>query len=43
MRMLVVFLFVVGAVYFWDQNYDNGVLSDGVRNMGSSIAHGFGH
>lgn len=43
MRMLVVFLFVVGAVYVWDLNYDNGALSDGVRNMWASIAHGFGY
>ncbi len=43
MRMLVVFLFVVGAVYVWDLNYDNGALSDGVRNMWASIGHGFGY
>ncbi len=43
MRMLVVFLFIVAAVYFWDLNYDNGALFDGVRNMWASIAHGFGY
>ena len=33
MRMLMVFLIVLGAVYIWDVNYNNGILSDGARSM----------
>jgi hypothetical protein len=31
--MLMVFLIVLGTVYIWDVNYNNGVLSDGARSM----------
>ena len=33
MRMLMVLLIVLGTVYIWDVNYNNGVLSDGARSM----------
>ena len=33
MRMLMAFLITLGAVYIWDVNYNNGVLSDGARSM----------
>ena len=39
MRMLMVFLIVLGAVYIWDVNYNNGILSDGVRSMLRSVSH----
>ena len=31
--MVMVFLIVLGTVYIWDVNYNNGVLSDGARSM----------
>jgi hypothetical protein len=37
--MLMVFLIVLGAVYVWDVNYNNGVLSDGARSMLRSMSH----
>jgi hypothetical protein len=29
----VAFLIVLGAVYIWDVNYNNGVLSDGAMSV----------
>jgi hypothetical protein len=31
MRMFVAFLIVLAVAYFWDVEYNNGKLSDGVR------------
>jgi len=42
MRMLMTFLIVIAAVYFWDVQYNNATLSDGARSMGRSIAHSTG-
>jgi hypothetical protein len=39
MRVLVASLIVLSVLYFWDQSYNNGTLSDGLRSMGRSIAH----
>jgi hypothetical protein len=33
MRMLAAFLIVIGAVYLWDINYNNSVLTDGAKSM----------
>jgi hypothetical protein len=33
MRVLIAFLIVLGAIYLWDANYNNGILSDGARSM----------
>jgi hypothetical protein len=39
MRMLVAFLIVLGAIYIWDVNYNNSVLTDGALSMLRSISH----
>jgi hypothetical protein len=39
MRMPVVFLIVLVAVYIWDVNFNNGVLSDGAIRMFHSMSH----
>jgi hypothetical protein len=39
MRVFVASLIVLSVLYFWDQSYNNGALSDGLRSMGRSIAH----
>jgi hypothetical protein len=39
MRMFVAFLIVLSVVYFWDVEYNNGTLSDGLRKMGRSMSH----
>ncbi len=33
MRMLLALLIVLGVVYFWDANYNNGILTDGAKTM----------
>jgi hypothetical protein len=33
MRMLVAFLIVLGAIYLWDANYNNGILTAGAKSM----------
>lgn len=43
MRLFVVFLIVLGTVYYWDTEYHNGVLTDGARSMGRSILHSVAH
>ena len=43
MRVFVALLIVLAAVYFWDVEYNHGMLSDGVRAMGRSILHSVGH
>jgi hypothetical protein len=37
MRIFVALLIVLAALYFWDVNYNNGTLSDGVIRMKRSI------
>jgi hypothetical protein len=39
MRMFVAFLIVLSVLYFWDVEYNNGTLSDGLRKMGRSMSH----
>jgi hypothetical protein len=39
MRIFIAFLIFIGVTYFWDAEYNNGRLADGVRSMGRSIAH----
>jgi hypothetical protein len=39
MRVIVASLIVLSVLFFWDQSYNNGTLSDGLRSMGRSIAH----
>jgi archaellum component FlaF (FlaF/FlaG flagellin family) len=41
MRMLVAFLVVLGVVYVWDVNYNNGVVTAGVTGMLRDISHSF--
>jgi hypothetical protein len=43
MRMFIAFLIVLAVAYFWDANYNNGRLSDGVRSMARSMSHSIGH
>jgi hypothetical protein len=40
--MFVASLIVLAAAYFWDVEYNNGKLSDGVRSMGRSMSHSIG-
>jgi hypothetical protein len=42
MRMFVALLIVLAVAYFWDVEYNNGKLSDGVRSMGRSMSHSMG-
>jgi hypothetical protein len=39
MRNFVASLIVLAALYLWDQNYNNGKMTDGVRSMWQSISH----
>jgi hypothetical protein len=39
MRIFFAFLIFIAVTYFWDAEYNNGRLADGVRSMGRSIAH----
>ncbi len=41
MRMLVAFLVALGAIYFWDASYNNGIVMDGTRNMLRDIQRNF--
>jgi hypothetical protein len=43
MRIFMTLLIVLAALYFWDINYNNGTLSDGVIRMERSIFHHMGH
>jgi hypothetical protein len=40
--MFVAFLVVLTVVCFWDIEYNNGVLTGGLRAMGRSISHHMG-
>jgi hypothetical protein len=39
MRNFVASLIVLAALYLWDQNYNNGKMTDGVSSMWQSISH----
>jgi hypothetical protein len=39
MRIVVASLIVLAVLYFWDQNYNNGKLLDGLDSMRRSISH----
>jgi hypothetical protein len=43
MRFLVASLIVVAALYFWDKDYNNGRLFDGLDSMRRSISHSIFH
>jgi hypothetical protein len=43
MRVIVPLLIVLGVLYFWDKDYNNGKLLDGLRSMGRSMSHSIGH
>jgi hypothetical protein len=39
MRVVVPALIVLSVLYFWDNNYNNGRLLDGLDSMRRSISH----
>ena len=39
MRMFVASLIVLSVLYFWDKDYNNGRLLDGLDSMRRSISH----
>jgi hypothetical protein len=39
MRFFVPALIVLAVLYFWDQGYNSGKLSDGLNGMGRAISH----
>jgi hypothetical protein len=43
MRIFVVLLIVLAALYYWDVNYNNGTPSDGLIRMERSMFHSMGH
>jgi hypothetical protein len=43
MRVLVASLIVVTVLYFWDQNYNQGQLLDGLVSMLRAISHSMFH
>jgi hypothetical protein len=43
MRFFVALLIVLAVLYFWDANYNNGTLSDGLIRMEQSMLHHMGH
>jgi len=43
MRIFVALLVVLAVLYFWDVNYNQGTLTDGVIRMERSMFHSFGH
>ncbi len=43
MRILVAFLIVLAVLYYWDANYNNGTLLDGLIRMERSMFHSMGH
>jgi hypothetical protein len=43
MRILVALFAVLAVVYFWDANYNNGMLLDGASRMEQSMLHHMGH
>jgi hypothetical protein len=43
MRIFVGSLIVLTVLYFWDKDFNNGKLLDGLDSMRRSIAHGMFH
>jgi hypothetical protein len=43
MRIFVASLVVLAILYFWDAEYNNGKLMNGVESMRESIAHNVFH
>jgi hypothetical protein len=43
MRFFVASLIVLAALYFWDKEYNNGRLLDGLDSMRRSISHSTFH
>jgi hypothetical protein len=43
MRMFVASLIVLSVLYFWDKNYNNGKLLDGLNGMRRDIARSMFH
>jgi hypothetical protein len=43
MRILVAMLVVLVVLYYWDANYNNGKLLDGLVRMEQSMLHHMGH
>lgn len=39
MRILVASLIVLSVLYFWDKDYNNGKLLDGLDSMRKAISH----
>jgi hypothetical protein len=43
MRVFVASLIVLSVLYFWDKDYNNGKLLDGLDSMGRAISHSWFH
>jgi hypothetical protein len=43
MRFFAALLIVVSVLYFWDNDYNNGRLLDGLDSMRRSISHSMFH
>jgi len=43
MRTLVAALVVLAVLYYWDKDFNNGTLVDGLESMRRSIAHHLFH
>jgi hypothetical protein len=43
MRFLVASLIVLSVLYFWDKDYNNGKLLDGLDSMRQAISHSIFH
>jgi len=43
MRVFVASLIVASVLYFWDKDYNNGKLLDGLDSMRRSISHNMFH
>jgi hypothetical protein len=41
MRLLVAAAIAASVLYFWDKNYENGKLTDGLVKMAGSIARSY--
>ena len=39
MKMFMAFLVAIAIAYFWDAQYNNGRLADGLVSMGQSMSH----
>jgi hypothetical protein len=39
MRLVAASLIVIAVLYFWDKEYNNGRLLDGLDNMRRSVSH----